>query len=555
MKISPKETNISSIFASNFLTIPRFQRPYSWDKENIQDFWDDVSKSRVNEYFFGSMVFHRTSESSTNVHVVDGQQRLTTTTIFFCVLRDVLISLGETNLAQGLQQIVERRNINNEMSFTLNSQDPYPFFQDHIQKLGSAELKTPLGDGEKSLKNCYDHLHQCVLEHVEGLAKNKKIKSITELRDKSLSIKVITVELDNEDDAYYIFETLNTRGKEFGVSDLVKNHILRFLRVKGAIDTTREKWNYIQRTIGHSNSDISLNTFIVHHWISKFEYLPERKLFQSMRKVLSNTALVKSYFDNINEEVAIYRGIFEPNFISWTKEQKEISVTLRAFSIFRLRQAAPFALAILAEHTGGRISIKNTIRFLRAIENFHFKFTAVTSQRGAGGVAKMYSRASRELRNATDENEKRKICMDMISRFEAMQPDEIEFQLGFVALLYSKEFTSQRALVRYVLERIHRHFNGNSHIDYDQMTIEHILPQSADIDEETKASIGNLVFVTRETNEKLKNKNFKEKRDILAASGHEYDSSILNAKKWGPTEIESRYLALSKIAYNEIWKI
>jgi hypothetical protein len=45
MKITPKETNIGSIFSSNFLIIPRFQRPYSWDKDNIQEFWEDIFSS------------------------------------------------------------------------------------------------------------------------------------------------------------------------------------------------------------------------------------------------------------------------------------------------------------------------------------------------------------------------------------------------------------------------------------------------------------------------------------------------------------------------------
>lgn len=555
MKISPKETNISSIFTSSFLTIPRFQRPYSWDRENIQDFWDDVVNSKINEYFFGSMVFHRVSENSDKINVVDGQQRLTTATVFFCVIRDLLDSLGENKLAHGIQRYIERNDVNNDPSFTLISQDPYPFFQDNIQKFGSPELTTVLGEGERALKACYDYLNKTVSDHIFDLSSKKKISELVNLRDKALSIKVITVELDSEDDAYYIFETLNTRGKELGVSDLVKNHVLRFLKPKGAIDTTREGWKLIQRTIGHSISDVTMDTFITHHYISKYEYLPERKLFQSMRKTINTKENIKDYFENISNEVNLYRAIFEPNFFKWSKEQFEIPLALKSFSIFRLKQAAPFALSILAEHANGNISTKNASRFLKAIENFHFKFTAITSQRGAGGIAKMYSKAARDLRTAATENDKRKLCLELIGRFETMQPDEVEFTIGFNELYYSKEFTNQRSIVRYILERTHRHYNKNNHIDYDQMTIEHIMSQSANEAEEVKASIGNLVFVTKETNEKLKNKDFKDKIKILNESGHKYDESLMNSKKWTESEINSRLSSLATLSYNDVWRI
>ena len=476
MKITPKETNVAAVFSSSFLVIPRFQRPYSWDKDNIQDFWEDIFASKQNDYFFGSMVMFRSSESATEAFVVDGQQRLTTVTVFLCVLRDALIGLSENALAKGIQQIIERRDINNKLTFTLISQDPYPFFQDHIQKMGKRELSGPIGDEEGALKDCYDDLTAKVSDHLQGRKKQVQIKELQKLRDRALAIKVITIDLDNEDDAYYIFETLNTRGKDLGTADLVKNLILRLTKAASGVDSARERWKGIQRTIGHSNFEITMNTFIVHHWISMFEYLPERKVFPSMRRQIVK-ATVKDYYDSLCEEVRYYRGIFEPNFLNLPKEATEIAQALRVFSIFRLRQAAPFALALLSEFYNKGMSQKNTTKFLKAIENFHMKFTAITSQRGAGGVAKMYSRAARDLRNAPNENAKRKVGQELCDRFKNMQPDEPEFLLGFNEVLYSKEYSSQRMLVRYILERIHQHSSNQQAINYDEMTIEHLLSQ------------------------------------------------------------------------------
>ena len=50
-------------------------------------------------------------------------------------------------------------------------------------------------------------------------------KALSEIRDRLLALKLIFIEVDEENDAYNLFETLNTRGKDLAVSDLVKNHL------------------------------------------------------------------------------------------------------------------------------------------------------------------------------------------------------------------------------------------------------------------------------------------------------------------------------------------
>ena len=69
-------------------------------------------------------------------------------------------------------------------------------------------------------------------------------------RDKLLGLKVIFVELDNEDDAYLIFETLNTRGKDLSPSDLVKNLLTRYIKPKNPdIDSVKIIWSRIVENI------------------------------------------------------------------------------------------------------------------------------------------------------------------------------------------------------------------------------------------------------------------------------------------------------------------
>lgn len=88
---------------------------------------------------------------------------------------------------------------------------------------------------------------------------------LNEIRDKTLRVKVIYIELDNEDDAYVIFETLNTRGKDLSVGDLVKNYLTKHIRAKNTnVDIPKDKWNIIRGNIDSTAKDLDIDTFLLH---------------------------------------------------------------------------------------------------------------------------------------------------------------------------------------------------------------------------------------------------------------------------------------------------
>ncbi|QEL20756.1 DUF262 domain-containing protein [Limnoglobus roseus] len=70
--------------------VPPYQRPYSWEEENVRqmlaDIWEAYERNDT-EYFIGSLI---TIEKDRDRHydVVDGQQRLTTLNLIFAALRD-----------------------------------------------------------------------------------------------------------------------------------------------------------------------------------------------------------------------------------------------------------------------------------------------------------------------------------------------------------------------------------------------------------------------------------------------------------------------------------
>src|SRR5260370_1392949 len=126
MKIRSIDRDINDILKSGFYRIPRFQRPYSWDRENIEDFWNDIV---------------------VNSHEADPE-------------------IGEEKEAL-------------EATFS--------YFSGNLNATPQAIL------GDKSL--------------TPAAMKAKVGEKLAEIRNKLLALKVIYIDLDNEDDAYLIFET------------------------------------------------------------------------------------------------------------------------------------------------------------------------------------------------------------------------------------------------------------------------------------------------------------------------------------------------------------
>lgn len=56
MKIESRDSDVGSILAGAYFKIPRYQRPYSWEREQVEEFWEDTIQNADNDYFIGSVV-------------------------------------------------------------------------------------------------------------------------------------------------------------------------------------------------------------------------------------------------------------------------------------------------------------------------------------------------------------------------------------------------------------------------------------------------------------------------------------------------------------------
>jgi uncharacterized protein with ParB-like and HNH nuclease domain len=567
MKIESTDQDIRNLLASGYYRIPRFQRPYSWSRENIQDFWDDVVKDAPANYFIGSMVTFK--DGNQRYGVVDGQQRLTTITIFLAVLRDRLSLLGHADLAQGIQNLIERKNIDNKSEYILSTETSYPFFQEHILKYGVPEIPASDLPEEATLRAAFSQLDNLIENAIASIESDPTVKEddkkdliqkrLVAIRESVLDLKVILVKLDDEDDAYIIFETLNTRGKDLSLADLVKNHVTKHLKVKSAsVDQPKLKWEAMLETLGGSSVDLDVDTFIHHFWLSRYDYLAAKRLFSVLkRKVGKNDA--KQFLDALVSDSSLYRGIHEKGFWKWTKQDRRIVAALGALQLFRVAQQTPCVLSLMRCFKEKKLKKSHFEDAVVAIENFHFLFTAVTSQRSSGGISEMYASLGRRLWEAPDTHSAVKVVVELKTKLRERVPGIEEVKALFPDIVFTNNQTKQRNLVRYILSGFQTFSTASVTIDFDGMTIEHLVPQSeigsGGFTEEVIGQLGNLIMVPSKLNESLADKPFNEKKKLLLKAQVPMPKEFDKLTALAPEQIRARTSSLSDLAYKKVWRI
>ncbi len=567
MKINSFDKDIHAILESSFYVIPRFQRPYSWDKDNIQEFWQDSIVNNDDEYFIGALVVFKRKDKSYGI--VDGQQRLTTITIMLSALRNAYKENGFQENAKGLHGLIERNDINNEARYIIKTETSFPFFQEYIQKYDQPDLNSEIKTEERVIESAQKQINDLIKDAILSIRsdstideenKEKKILlKLNSVRDKILNLKVIFIELDDENDAYLIFETLNTRGKDLAPSDLVKNLLSRNIKPTNKdVDIVKIKWGSIVEVVENAPGELSVNNFLQHHWLANYDYTSNKKLYKQITQTIKKDQ-AKDYLNDLEKQSTIYRYINEPRFKDWTNEEEKIRSSLEGLDIFNVRQPLPLILSIMNKYETKKLSKKQTISILKTVENFIFKYTAIVTTQSTGGLSMMYSSYARKLTAAKSEGDINNVLTEIKSKLRELSPDFDVFRLSYISLQFSKRYTKERRLIKYILSKFHNELNQSHITDYSQMTIEHLLPQERinkyKNAEEAIYSLGNLLLVSKDLNGKLGDKDFEQKKQILKSHGCAIDEHIANSNKWHKPEIHKRLEWMAKKSYDEFWRL
>jgi hypothetical protein len=245
------------------LEVPLFQRQYVWTREkHWEPLWEDIHR-KFAEYvsgmrdrplhFLGAMVLDQKMTPATSVdkrQVIDGQQRLTTLQIFLAALRDFCRKEGFNEHADELANLTHNKGMMSDP--TVDKYKVWPTKSDRHQftsviDLGSVDAVNAAfpvkrqkyarkDDPRPPMVEAYLYFSAAIGEFFNGAGDEPPLAADRPLKDRlsdallalTNALRVVSIDLDKDDDAQVIFETLNARGEPLLPADLLRNYI--FLR-------------------------------------------------------------------------------------------------------------------------------------------------------------------------------------------------------------------------------------------------------------------------------------------------------------------------------------
>ena len=221
--------------------IPVYQRNYDWLIDNCDQLFSDLVKlSRSNRcsHFFGSIVTS-SADSSYNRLVIDGQQRLTTISLLLLAgikaVKDGAIEISEeSKIDEAYEVFLKAKFCNSERKIKL-----VPIENDRIAYDKIFNEEDSFDEDSKVTRN-YRHFYDLLTRKPQAL-------SFDQLLDAIERLQIISIELDSDDDAQLIFESLNSTGLALTEADKIRNYLLMSLTPEEQQVCFKNYWQKIEQ--------------------------------------------------------------------------------------------------------------------------------------------------------------------------------------------------------------------------------------------------------------------------------------------------------------------
>lgn len=271
-------SQLFDIEAGVVYAIPRYQREYTWGKNQWENLFDDVLENDPG-YFLGSIICINQSTDALSVQkleLVDGQQRLTTLSLLFASVYDALKS-HETDLddEQRVELINLKRKLvlkkgDDQIRLILQVQNNNnPDYRAVLAEIGViSECDVPAYAGNRKIFRAYRYFQDRINEMANG--RSNQLGTIMEFLDKVSHACLVKIEVASHADAYTLFESLNNRGMPLTAIDLIKNKLLARLESiePGKVDHYFEHWN---RLLGYLGDDYAIQERFFRQYYNAFK--------------------------------------------------------------------------------------------------------------------------------------------------------------------------------------------------------------------------------------------------------------------------------------------
>ena len=351
--------------AYRHFNIPSFQRGYSWKKNQISNFWNDISSHFGEDgYFLGLIILSKQGEM---MNVIDGQQRLVTLLLLAKAVSSKARDLKMNDDADLIDsQILYSKGFSSDrrvprISF-VDTDDKNTFrsiIEDEV-KYSSQLQKVP---ASKAMMASFKSLKAALNKYV-GADKNR-LKEVAEFITEKLYFAIF-IHSDDES-AFKVFEVVNTRGRPLTATDLLKNYILSEAKDEKVQKKHYDDWEFLSKEFSSSTSDRKFELYIKHCVNAKFGYIPKKDLYTVLSNqkgqdqfLLSATDLMKM----LMERHALYRQFEDPTIGGPTKGRA--LELFKAFNSLGLESVRPILLS-LCDMKDQRRSVEGMERLLKLV--------------------------------------------------------------------------------------------------------------------------------------------------------------------------------------------
>jgi uncharacterized protein with ParB-like and HNH nuclease domain len=579
MKIEPLNKVIGSLFGeSNIYVVPKYQRAYSWQRDNVEEYCDDLwalyEKTKAGEsveHFLGSFVCvglpSAPLEEKRVYQLVDGQQRLSTTCLLASRIIKKMLDYSEDLDLQVIVTEKVKKIKKKYICYYPEENDKYECTRiqlSHKDKAFYEELllnhKAPYNPetspvSHKLLNQAVSHIDDW-LSKFEGGDGKETISNLVFLEKTfSSSFRIINILMDKQSDAYKIFQVINDRGRSLSAADLLRATTLGMMEELGArgseIEKVEECWNNIT-TGGDKSADYFLETYYVSKMAKKMQRSAIYDLFMvnffTGKDVKGITSEVQSILESKNKIDLIKAGKWPYASAKYTPyQQNKLSNIIK---LFKHTQCIPLLLS------ASRHKEKKFYQLVFLIEKFFFRFKVVSDRR-FDPAAKAYFLLIKEI-NYMQEQYQLRMFVAALSKIIQDRSPAADMATYLNELKF--DAVGDNRIIKFVLSTVEEGWiwagkdypkgilGAFKYHSYDlfsspsNLSIEHIYAKTAKVKdhdiEPIKHTLGNLCVLLSKANSDMGDDSFKDKREAYKASGFNLAAKVSEEEIWDVNSLE-----------------
>lgn len=326
MKIEPGPQNLEALLSVKTVSIPSFQRNYVWKQENVKQLLDDLleAASKNENHFFGPIILrsHSSGGVVSEYEVIDGQQRLTTSIMVLSVLRGIArdaryFKPANSALVTSITNFFTAPGVAAAPRFEA-SPLIRTFFTEAVTAdppkariTSSRGAMTPQQYADtKWIRKGYLFIDSYLRSKLDELSAGEQANMVHNLAIAvTRNFQVHSMVVEDETDAYRLFESMNYLGMKLEPGDLLKSLILRRIQetAPNQLTTAVNKWDDMWSQL----SGFPVSKFLRHYLLSvEKDPVPAPKIYPILKsRVLGTPDGANKVLTELQKAASYYGGL------------------------------------------------------------------------------------------------------------------------------------------------------------------------------------------------------------------------------------------------------